>query len=514
MITPAGGSDRIDQRAGASNDPSIVGPVKGQAAVAAGNADTAAAAVEMLRAGGNAFDAAVAAGFAAAVTEPALTSLGGGGFLITARPAAEPEIFDFFVNSPGLGAAPPTALAEFVPVTIRFPGADQVFQAGWSSVAVPGCLDGYLEVHRQLGRLSLADVIAPAQRLATDGTVVDPAQARLLTLLAQILTLAPEGREIFTSRGELLAAGDRMRNETLGAFLADLAAGRTGGFTDPSLATAVHKTMAHEGGLVTAEDLAAYDVVRRAPLRASYRGAEIHLNPPPSFGGTIVAEALAELAGGESIDDSPGALVRLATVLVGLSERHARQPQPQAVRGTTHVSVVDHDGNVAAMTTSNGSCSGQFVPGTGIQLNNMLGEADLHPGGFHSAPPATRIGSMMSPLVVRAADGATVGAGSGGSERIRSALTCLLVQLLDRRLDLDAAVAAPRLHWDGAVLQVEPGPGEAALASLAAGWQVNEWPCRDVYFGGAHCVARLPDGTALAAGDPRRGGAGVVLAIP
>ena len=107
-----------------------------------------------------------------------------------------------------------------------------------------------------------------------------------------------------------------------------------------------------------------------------------------------------------------------------MSERHL--VGPQAVHGTTHVSVVDAEGNLAAMTTSNGSCSGQFAPGTGIQLNNVMGEADLHPDGFHVTAPGTRIGSMMAPTVVTTANGSLIGLGSGGSERIRSALTCVL----------------------------------------------------------------------------------------
>ena len=130
-----------------------------------------------------------------------------------------------------------------------------------------------------------------------------------------------------------------------------------------------------------------------------YRGAQLSTNPPPSFGGSIVLAALHELNGEDArLDGSAEAYVRLAHALVGLSERHTLAPQ--STRGTTHVNVVDGDGNVAAMTTSNGSCSGQFVPGTGIQLNNVMGESDLHPAGFHATAPGTRIGSMMAPTAV------------------------------------------------------------------------------------------------------------------
>lgn len=482
------------------------------AAVAAGNADTAAAAVEVLHAGGNAVDGALAAGFAASVCEPVLSSLGGGGFLLAAPPEGGERLFDFFVDAPGHGRRPDRLEPAFDPVTVRFGGAAQVFHAGWGSVAVPGCLDGFLHVSRRLGRLGLAEVVAPAQRLATRGCVVDNAQAGLLIMLAAVLTRSAEGRAIFAPRGRLLGAGDRMRNEALAALLADVAAGRVTGIADPTIAGPLEAAMDRGGGLVTASDLQRYAVVEREPLRSTYRGAALVTNPPPSFGGSIVLAALDELDGGGPLDGSAPALARLVQALVGISERHVAGPA--ATRGTTHVSVVDPDGGFAAMTTSNGSCSGEFVPGTGIQLNNVMGEADLHPEGFHVTPPGVRIGSMMAPTLARAPDGRVVGLGSGGSERIRSALTCVLTGLLDRGLDLDAALAAPRLHWDREVLQVEPGLPEAVLAPLHMQRRVHVWQAPDLYFGGVNAVARSGDGAVSAAGDRRRGGVGVVLEVP
>jgi gamma-glutamyltranspeptidase/glutathione hydrolase len=175
--------------------------------------------------------------------------------------------------------------------------------------------------------------------------------------------------------------------------------------------------------------------------------------------------------------------------------------------GTTHVSVADTDGNVAAMTTSNGENSGYVVPGTGVMLNNMLGEDDLHPDGFHGAPPGERVSSMMSPMVVLRDGEVEMVLGSGGSKRIRSALVQVVSALVDDGLDARAAVERPRLHWDGEVLQVEPGfPGEI-VDSLAAEWPVNRWNETNMYFGGPHVVRPGID----AAGDPRRGGASLTI---
>jgi gamma-glutamyltranspeptidase/glutathione hydrolase len=481
--------------------------VAGDGAVAAGNAGTARAAGDVLAAGGNAFDAVVAAGFASAVTEPALSSLGGGGFLLAA-PAGQPEtVLDFFVDSPGRDRPPERLVPAFLPVTVDFAGAQQAFHAGWGSVAVPGCLDGYLAAHRRFGRLPLADVVAPARALAADGAVVDRAQAQLLTLLREILLLTEDGRALFAPGGEVLREGERLRNPRLADVLDDVAGGRLTGFAD--LGPVLDEAAGRAGGLLSGADVSAYEVVERAPLTAGYRGARLATNPPPSFGGALVLAGLRELAAGPLLDGSPEALGRLARVLVAMSERHVAAPA--AVRGTTHVSVVDGDGSLAAMTMSNGSCSGVFAPGTGIQLNNVMGEADLHPAGFGSTPPGVRIGSMMAPTVVSAADGSRMALGSGGSERIRSALTCTLTALLDGGRPLAEALHAPRLHWDRERLQVEPGLPAETLASLGADRRLHVWPRRDLYFGGVHAVRRAADGTVEAAGDERRAGVGLVV---
>lgn len=479
----------------------------GLGAVAAGNAHTAAAAAQVLRAGGNAVDAAVAAGFAAAVAEPALASLGGGGFLLSAPPAGPERLLDFFVDAPGrgrpAGAVPPSML----PITVRFAGADQVFSAGWASAAVPGCLDGWLHASRTLGRLPLAAVVAPAARLARGGVVLDDTQAGLLVLLRDILLLTADGRAVFAPAGRLLRAGERLRNPLLADLLDDVARGGVTGFA--SLGDALQQGADRAGALLGAEDAAAYAVVEREPLRTGYRGAEVVTNAPPSFGGALVLAALQELSGGPALDGSPAAALRLADALTRMSERHVAVPQ--AVRGTTHVSVVDADGGLAAMTLSNGSCSGVFVPGTGIQLNNVMGESDLHPRGFGSTAPGARIGSMMAPTLLRGPDGTRTALGSGGSERIRSALLCTLTALVDRAACLEAAVAAPRLHWDRQVLQVEPGLGDDVLAALRTGRGVHEWVARDLYFGGVHAVSRDPDGGVRAVGDARRAGVGLLV---
>lgn len=464
--------------------------------VASGHPATTAAAVRLLRDGGSAADAAVGAVLAAAVAEPCLTSPGGGGFALVRTAAGDEVLVDAFVAAPGLGRAATTTGGELVRVPVDFGHAVQDFHVGPGSVAVPGLLDGLLHLHERFGRLDLAAVVAPAVRLALHGVEVDAFGAHLVGLLAPILGRNETGRELFFRAGRPIEVGDEFTNERLGEFLDELGRGQRSGFRPGEL-----------GPGVTSRDVDGYRVVEREPLRLRYRDAEVVTNPPPSFGATLVAHGLALLADGGPLGPPGDAAraVRLGEALVAMAE-HRRRLGPGAVRGTTHLSVADAEGNVVALTSSNGSCSGEFAGDTGIQLNNVMGEEDLHPAGLGTAVPGTRIGSMMSPTFVEGG-GDLVAVGSGGSERIRSTITQLVVHLVDDGWDLARAVEAPRLHWDGTTMQAEPGLPPEELDAVGGRWPLNRWPRRDLYFGGAHGVAVGRSSV----GDPRRGGAGATV---
>jgi gamma-glutamyltranspeptidase / glutathione hydrolase len=488
----------------------MTGP--GRACVAAGHPETVAAAVEILEAGGTAVDAVVAAGFASAVAEPTLTGLAGGGFLLVRTPEGEEVVFDFFVDTPGSGRSsrPDPSALDFEAVTVQFLGAVQDFHVGRGSVAVPGCLAGLLHAHQRLGRLELAAVVAPARRLASDGVPLNDQQALLVRLLAPILTRTPEAAAIFAPDGRLPGVGDRIANPELAVFLAGL---DERGFAAPDIVTRVESAMAPDG-LLTGHDLASYEVVERRPLEVSWCGHRLLTNPSPAFGGELVALGLAlleERAGGSPpVFRSPEHAVALATSMVRAAEVRARGAVGEeldrwrSTGGTTHVSVSDRFGGVASMTTSNGEGSGWIIPGTGVMANNMLGEDDLHPLGFHAAPAGHRVASMMAPSLVVAPDGTVeLVAGSGGSKRIRTALTQVVSGAIDHRRSLDEVISAPRLHWDGETIQAEPGWSREAIAALREHWPVNEWEGQDLYFGGVHAV--VPGRAAT--GDSRRGGA-------
>jgi gamma-glutamyltranspeptidase/glutathione hydrolase len=479
--------------------------------VAGGHPATCRAAADALAAGGNAFDAVVAAGFAAAVAEPTLTGLGGGGFLMARTAAGEVTLFDFFVDTPGSGLPERDLAPHFLPVTVHFGNADQDFNIGLGSVAVPGCLAGYLHVHARLGRLPLPAVLAPAVRLAWEGVEINAQQAYLVDILQPILTLAEPGRRLYTRQGRPLAEGERLVNRELARFLERLASAppreAEAGFAAPDLAPRIAADMADGGGLLTAADLSAYRVCERAPLAVAYRGHQVLTNPPPSFGGSLLAVSLSllEQRGPMLRWGSAEHLTRLVEVMIETDEVRARgetADRVRSARGTTHVSVSDGEGNVASMTTSNGESSGYFVPGTGVMLNNMLGEDDLHPEGFHAAPPGERVSSMMCPSLLLRDGEVVLALGSGGSKRIRTALAQVISNVVDFGMDPRAAVEAPRVHWDGEQVQVEPGYSEVALGALAGRWSMNRWDDHNLYFGGAHAVAPGREG----AGDPRRGG--------
>ncbi len=493
----------------------VEGP-PGTAGAAGGSQEVVAAAMWTLQAGGSAVDAAIAAAFAAVMSEPALASLGGGGFLLSARADAEPEVLDFFVNVPGIGGGPVATHMETVVVDFARTGSaaassEQVFHGGWGTVAVPGCLSGYLEAHGRGGRLPLAQVVAPAIALARRGVQLSAGQRTFMHLVGDLLDLTPESARVFD---EAVRTGQYV-NHRYADLLEAIGAGHILGLADHDVGDALLEGSHTGGGLLTSSDLEAYRALGRDPLVIERSGARVWTNPPPSVGGAIVTGALARLP-----EFSGGTPVRWAEVAEALADATQAQRGPgQVPTGTTHVSVVDADGGFVALTTSNGSGSGTVVPRWGVALNNMLGEEDLRPADGSALPPGARMGSMMAPTLVELADGSRTVLGTGGSERIRSALLDVLVRLIDEGRPLAAAVDAPRIHLTGTgPVHLEPGLADRDLVELAElarrrGWPgLEPWPQRNLFFGGVHAVRRAPDGAVEAVGDARRtGSVGVVL---
>jgi gamma-glutamyltranspeptidase/glutathione hydrolase len=446
------------------------------------------------------------------VCEPLLTGLGAGGYMLVVAPGREPVLLDFFVEAPGRGpgAARP---AELVPVTVSFGDAVQVFNIGAASVGTYGTPAGLCAAAERFGRIALAELVPPAAALARDGVELTVQQAYVLEILSGVATATPESAAIFAPQGEVLRAGDTIRQPELADALERLGAEGAAPFYTGEIAHAVAAWIAERGGMLTAEDLAAYVVRDRDPVRVPYRGRRVLTNPPPSAGGILIAYALALL----DADPEPPGLERLVEVM----ERAQSERTPDFLAGldepgfvgplgsTTHIAVLDEDGCACSVTCSNGSCSGEVVPGTGIHLNNMLGEQDLNPLGFHRHPPGRRLPSMMAPTVVLRDGAPELVLGSAGSNRIRSAILQTIIRVVDEGLRAGPAVQAPRVHFEDGVVYVEPGIDTTALE--AAGRAIARFRERNLFFGGAQAVERDPAGGFSGGGDERRGGAATVV---
>lgn len=519
-------------------------------AVACGHEGTAEAACEMLAEGGNAFDAVLAAMCAATVVEPVFCSLAGGGFLL-ARPASgAPRLYDFFVETPRRRR--PQAEIDFYPIHADFGTATQEFHIGLGAMATPGAVKGLFEIHRDLARLPVRRLVEPAVRLARDGFRLRPVDGFVFGVVGPILTARAESRAAYVRPdGALLRCGDLMRQPDLANSLEALARDGEALFYRGEFAETLVKACRDEGGQLSAADLAAYRVRKRRPLARDYRGVRILTNPPPSSGGILIAFALellgrADLSGlgpasqatlellvrvmaltnrariesglEAASDEAEGQAAARRLLDPGLLARYGAEVagRPAADRGTTHISVVDAEGNVAAMTLSNGEGCGYVVPGSGIMLNNMLGEEDLNRGGFHAWREGCRMASMMAPSLAVFPDGALAALGSGGSNRIRTAILQVLVKLIDFALDPETAVAAPRLHFEDGLLNIEGGFSERDGQNLARrvadiSPRVTVWPAHNLFFGGVHTATRGAKGGFAAGGDPRRGGVAVAV---
>lgn len=512
----------------------------GRGAVACGHPVTCEAAAAMLRAGGNAFDAVAAALWTACIAEPVLSSPGGGGFLL-ARPAdGKPRVYDFFAHTPRMRLEPEDA--DFRPIVADFGTAQQEFHIGLGSAATPGVVAGVFTFQDDLGRMPMGEVMQPAIAAGRDGVAVQPLQAYIAEVVGPILEATPEARAVFAPDGHEPAVGETHAMPGLADFLDTLAHEGPELFYHGEVAAAIDAACEAGGGHLRREDFEQYRVETRKPLAVEYRGHRVLTNPPPASGGLLVAFGLEVLAGGRAPADSTGAAEteRIAAALAATREarlesgldagvddeaaarllhadtverfRRAVAGHPPARRGTTHISVIDATGNAASLTVSNGEGCGWIVPGTGFMLNNMLGEADLQPRGFGRWPTDTRLTSMMAPTLVSDAAGErTVVLGSGGSNRIRSAILQVLAAHLDFGLPLAEAVERPRLHVEGERLEIEGGFDEAVVQTLARQWPDHRaWPERNLFFGGAHAVAQAPEGFS-GAGDPRRGGVAALV---
>ena len=424
----------------------------------------------MLRDGGNAVDALLCAAFTAFVTEGPLTGPAGGGFALVHEPNGETTTLDCFFG------VPVRRLGEMEELVIDFGDAGtQIFHIGEGSVAVPGLLAGLEEVHRRFATRAWSELVDPAVGLAREGFVRDEQRTTLHAILQGILERDEGGRRIY---GDSARVNTEDACETLervrdagAAMVAELLPEYT-------------------------EDLRAYRVVETTPLDVAVLGRTIRSTP--SQGGAVVQRILELLAakGDPTLEDESRAVAEAYG-------RLGSGPLP----GTTHISVIDGEGLAAGLSSTLGSGSGVFR--AGMQLNNMLGELDVI--GTDEKAPGDRLASMMTPTIVLDSARPQLVIGSAGSVRLAGAIAQVTWRIL-RGMRAADAIRAPRLHVEGTTLHLEGGWPDDEVATLPPAWNVNRWDGLNLFFGGVQAVEQTTELSFEAAGDPRRGGLGIVVA--
>lgn len=488
--------------------------------VAAGHQLTADAGAAIMREGGNAVDAAVAAILTSFIAESPLTGMGAGGFMLVHEPGGQVHLLDFFVQAPAV-VAPAQDQVEFM---VDFEGALQQFNGGPATCGVYGTPAGVSTAVDRFCSASLRDLAAPAIKLSREGVVTTDIHEFLFRILAPILTHWPEARAIYAPEGRVARAGEVLKFIEFGEAIERLAQEGPEPFYTGEVGQLVAAHMAEHGGTITRDDLSAYAVVEREPGRTQYRGREVVTNPPPSSGGLLIADSLLHLARKSEVG--------VAELVQAMDFANRGRDEAffdglhgegfwgrflasgrDAVGSTTHIAALDSDGWAVSCTCSNGANSGVIVPGTGLSLNNMLGETDLNPLGLGNTPGGVRVTSMMAPTIVIDRGEPVLALGSAGSNRIRSAILQTIVNLIDHGMAVDEAVRAPRVHFEDGTLQAEPGVDEDALEALEQREiPVVRWERQNLFFGGVQAVGRDPHTDAIeGGGDPRRGGYAVVV---
>lgn len=463
-------------------------------AVAAGHTETAAAATQILRQGGNAFDAVLAAMMMSFVAEPLLSSPGGGGFLLASGPGQKPRVLDFFSDTPSIRAADiKSDQVDFYPIMGDFGPRSQEFHIGHAAAAVPGVPAGIFKTHEKLCTLPLSVIAAPAIAAAKNGVLVNHQQAYVAMILAPIIKSTEASQAIFSG----MQSGSVWKNPQLAGFLDSLSTADHNWFYQGEIAQILSQ---QNDSLLQSDDFSNYQCEIREPLLFELGAYQVLTNPEPSTGGRLIIEQLNRL---KSRHDC-------AAVLEAM--QHAddlkRNPMTEVSRGTTQMSVADSHGNLASLTLSNGEGNGQIVPNCGFMLNNFLGEEDINAQGFFNWTQKQRMQSMMSPTLIIGPEH-QYAIGTGGSNRIKTTLFQVINHLLNNQKILKHAIEAPRMHYENGHLDIEPGFTDSDLSLIKKQNPIHsEWHNHNLYFGGVNAVQTGK--TVAAVGDFRRHGCGVV----
>ena len=498
--------------------------------ISAGSKEAVDSAKFLLESGGNAFDAAVGAVFTSMVSEFSLTGAGGGGIMLGMDKGQNPFIYDFFVDCPKLT----NKNVDFKKVSVNFGDTTQSFQVGKGSVAVPGNIAGLLDIHSKKGVLPLDIILEPTINISNQGIILSKYQAYINSLIEPILLLSKEGNKLFKPNNQFLDEGDRFKNSNFSNFLIQLSKEGKDFFYKGELAQLICDNFGEEGFL-TKDSLKQYQPYQRNPITYNINEYTIITNPAPSYAGTLMIFLLKLLQDSNQLNCDIIKLIKAMEITSlarnevcnnPLNEMEIKQVLDKSIYdkyysnfmdenfksnnnslsgfgSTTHISVMDKDSNIASITTTNGEGCGYFVPEYGIMMNNMLGEQDLNPYGYHKWKTIRRLPTMICPTIILKDDKPLYVLGSGGSNRIRSAITQVILNLIIKNMPLEEAINAPRIHLEGNDLFLEPGIN---LDNKYKHLNVNPFKEKSLFFGGVNCVSPNE-----AIGDFRRGGIGLVI---
>lgn len=509
------------------------------AAVASGHEVTTQVAQDLLLEGANAFDALTGAFFAACVAEPVLASAGGGAFILAQPNGQRTRIIDAFATTPS--CKPSRHEMDVRAVTVDFGATTQTYHIGNGTIAVPGAIKGLFNLHAQLGYMPMRDIVAPAVALAQSGTKITDQQGTILRAVEPVVSATPAARKLFLRNDQLLSAGDHFSNPRFADFLEVLAIEGDSFFYRGEVAAVLEQARSGRGGCVGIEDLGAYESRLRDPVEFKCGDATIQSAGPPSAGGLLIGFGLALVEGLQPVFQSLSESERSRTLVdvmkaTSAARVHATTDSfdfpdesilfdPQLVhawqneiservavfRGTTHINVLDAKGNIACLSTSNGEGSGEVIEDAGIMMNNMLGEDDLNPRGIGAWSTKTPMTSMMAPTLMQYTGGRRVMMGSGGSNRIRTAMLQVILNIEKLDMSLEEAIHASRIHIDDDHVYIEAGfEGDVVDALTEQTPAHTLFEDRSFYFGGVHAIDSGPNGI-VGAGDPRRGGASRVF---
>jgi gamma-glutamyltranspeptidase/glutathione hydrolase len=490
----------------------------------------AGAAARIAQEGGNAVDGAIAAALVSMLTEPGVCALGGGGFATIWMAGEEPVTIDGYVEMPGRGLSRGRFGEGTFDVTMEY-GGGITTTVGHGSVGTPGALAALGLASARYGRVPWPLLVEPAYEISCSGFPLSQASADYLRYSHDLVFgwHEPSRKALHDDQGRPLQRGDTVRiahrPETL-RLIADQ--GPRAAFYEGEIARLIAADMAVNGGLVTAEDLAEYRPLVRKPLEAVIDGWHIVTNPPPAIGG-ITLTALLMLMKGYPAEhwtlDDYDRLVRAQMAVFGfrrdqldLSDdlpRDALRLLSAAETGdigglgspsTVHTSTVDSNGSACSVTVSSGYGSGVMPPGTGIWMNNCLGEIELNRRGIRGLAPGTRLTSNMAPTIARHEDGRILSVGSPGAARITTAILATVLNFTELGMSLSGAIAEPRVH----VEQDEVGEWQVAyerdLPIAALDYPSRRFPEIDMYFGGVGAAYWDSKGSFEVAADPRRTG--------